>query len=136
MPRGVLNNIEVCGVASCVPANRIDSENYNEDYGRETVDKFVALSGVEATHKALDKQTASDLAFEAANKLLDTKGIDKAEIGILIFMTQAPDYSMPATAFVLQKRLELSTDCICFDVNLACSAYVTDSNDWLHDEAV
>ena len=49
---------------------------------------------------------------------------DPSSIDALIVITQTPDYAVPATACVLQHRLGLSEDCIAFDVNLGCSAYV------------
>ena len=42
----------------------------------------------------------------------------------MIFVTQTPDYRLPATACVLQYRLGLTEECICFDINLGCSGYV------------
>jgi 3-oxoacyl-[acyl-carrier-protein] synthase-3 len=49
---------------------------------------------------------------------------EPSSIEALIFITQTPDYAVPATACVLQHRLGLSEDCLAFDVNLGCSAYV------------
>jgi len=42
----------------------------------------------------------------------------------LIFVSQTPDYVLPATSCVLQSRLGLSKDCAAFDINLGCSGYV------------
>ena len=42
---------------------------------------------------------------------------------MLVFVTQTPDYRIPATACVLQKRLGISNDCLAFDVNLGCSGF-------------
>jgi 3-oxoacyl-[acyl-carrier-protein] synthase-3 len=39
-------------------------------------------------------------------------------------VTQKPDYRVPSTAFVLHKRLGLSENCFCFDLNLACSGFI------------
>ena len=38
--------------------------------------------------------------------------------------THSPDYPRPATAFIVQKRLGLSRECICYDIALGCSAVV------------
>lgn len=42
----------------------------------------------------------------------------------LIFVSQTPDYVLPATSCVLQNRLGLSTHCAAFDLNLGCSGYI------------
>ena len=60
----------------------------------------------------------------AAKNLLEKRGVDPSEIGILIFICAHHDYIAPATAFVLQKRLGIPTDSIVFDVNLGCSGFV------------
>jgi 3-oxoacyl-[acyl-carrier-protein] synthase-3 len=51
-------------------------------------------------------------------------GWSSDEVGILIFISQSPDYALPATACTLQSRLGLSIRCATFDVNLGCSGYV------------
>jgi 3-oxoacyl-[acyl-carrier-protein] synthase-3 len=38
-------------------------------------------------------------------------------------VTQSPDYLIPATAIIMQDRLQLSHSTIAFDVNLGCSGY-------------
>lgn len=63
------------------------------------------------------QQTASDLAYEAANEIYKTESFDKSNLGGIIFLTSTPDYRSPATAFILQKRLGLSTDIIAYDIN-------------------
>ena len=57
------------------------------------------------------------MAFEAALKVLSDSGVDKEEIGVIIFLTTTPDYRSPATAMVLQNRLGVNPDCIAFDIN-------------------
>ena len=50
--------------------------------------------------------------------------IDRSEIDLLVFISQTPDYRMPATSITLQHRLGLSNTCIAFDINLGCSAFL------------
>ena len=72
-----------------------------------------------------DVQTcSSDLCFAAAQKLILDNEIDRSEIDLLVFISQTPDYRMPATSITLQHRLGLSGSCIAFDINLGCSAFL------------
>jgi 3-oxoacyl-[acyl-carrier-protein] synthase-3 len=64
---------------------------------------------------ALFEQTTSDLGFLASQKIIETKNIDLNEIGALILFTKTPDYRGPATAMVLQNRLNIPEDCIVYD---------------------
>jgi 3-oxoacyl-[acyl-carrier-protein] synthase-3 len=121
---GILNNVEIKGIACAVPDRIINNKEYNEVFGAESVQKFINMTGVKTRHVAFDEQCTSDLCYVAANKLLEKLSWESTTIDALILITQTPDYAVPATACVLQHRLGLSEDCIAFDVNLGCSAYV------------
>jgi 3-oxoacyl-[acyl-carrier-protein] synthase-3 len=128
MAKGCFKRIAIKGIACAVP-DKIKTANYWYDiFGQEAVDKFVKMTGVKRVCQSSEEQTASDLAFVAAQALLKQKNIDPQSIGALIFISQCPDYRLPATACVLQYRLSLPEDCICFDVNLGCSGYVNGIN--------
>jgi len=124
MAKGIFKGILIKGIACAVPNNKKDIKDWYQQFGKDSVNKFVKMTGVNSIYKSCEKQTASDLAFVAAKSLLQVKRINEKSIGALIFISQGPDYRMPATAFVLQNRLGLSEDCLCFDVNLGCSGYV------------
>lgn len=98
-------NIKVAGVACAVPKNEIKTESYKPIFGDEEVEKFMAMTGVKASHRTLEHQTCSDLGYRAARELLAHKGIKPEEIGTLLFSSHSPDYRRPSTAFVLQHRL-------------------------------
>ena len=49
---------------------------------------------------------------------------EPGSIDALIFVTQTPDFRLPASACALQAELKLSQACIAFDINLGCSGYV------------
>lgn len=117
-------NIKIDGISCCVPESYKKTEEWKTVFGEEKVDKFQEISGVNQLHIAIENQTASDLSYLAAERLLKHKSVDRDEIGVLIFVSETPDYKLPSTAFVLQKRLQLSKNCVCFDVNLGCSGFV------------
>lgn len=64
---------------------------------------------------AVYEQTTSDLGFLAAQNIMQSKSIDPNDIGAIIFLTKTPDYRGPATAMVLQNRLQIPQDCIVYD---------------------
>ena len=68
--------------------------------------------------------TTTDLCKEAAEKLLAETTTPKDEIQILVFVSQTPDYFLPASSILLQNRLGLPKTCMAFDINLGCSGYV------------
>lgn len=120
----LISNIKIAGISCVLPNQKIDAMNRVDTFGEEAVNKIIKKTGVKSIYKSLLEQTASDLAFVAAQKLIESNNIDPDSIGALILVTQTPDYRLPATACVLQHRLGISEDCICFDINLGCSGYV------------
>lgn len=117
-----LKNLRIIGMAAAV-SNKWDSvrEVSNED--EAIINKFIKTTGVEGRYSASPRQCTSDFCYAAAEKIINEKKIDRQDIGVLVFVTQSSDYSIPATACVLQERLKLSTKCIAFDVNLGCSGF-------------
>ena len=100
----------------------------NEDIQRENpdwnMDELGANIGITQRHKAAEDEFASDMACEAATKLLDRQLVPPEKIDYILYCTQSPDYYMPATACQIQTRLGLSRNLGAFDYNLGCSGYV------------
>lgn len=117
-------NIKISCVASAVPTTIVKATDFIPQFGEEAVQKFSEGTGVKQFRKTAEHQTASDLCFAAAEKIIETKGVNRDEIGALVFIAHSTDYRRPATACVLHKRLALAKDCVAFDVSLGCSAFV------------
>ena len=117
-------NIGITGMAAAVPQNTIDNYSYTEFFPEEDVREIVDKVGIKERRFAPDGMCASDLCFAAAEQLISDLEINKEEIDLLIFVSQTPDYRMPATAITLQHRLELGKHTAAFDISLGCSAFV------------
>ncbi len=116
-------DIKLSGVAACVPKNTEDNKNFAllSESEREL---FIKTVGIRYRRVAEEGVTASDLCFAAAEKLLTDLNWNRDEVKILVFITQTPDYLIPNTSSILQEKLNLSKNCLAFDVNLGCSGYV------------
>lgn len=117
-----LPHIRIAAVASAVPLEVVKLESFADKFGADYVEKYKAQTGVQQFRKTREHQTASDLAFAAAENIITSKNIDRASIGALVFVAHSKDYWRPATACVLHKRLCLEKNCAAFDISLACSA--------------
>ncbi len=105
-----------------LPATILSNVHLSAEFGRWEPDKIENKLGIRERHIASNKETAGDLAYFAAEKLL--KRFNKDKVNMLILCTQSPDYFLPTTACVLQDRLGLPTDIGAFDFNLGCSGFV------------
>ncbi len=124
MSRYTTDGIEIVGITSSVPANRITEYDDCDRYGEATVKKFVRSTGIHSRYVVCPNQTASDLGYDAAERLLNDLVIDRNKVGVLLYVTLSPDYRRPATSCVLQMRLGLSEDCAVMDIGHGCAGFV------------
>jgi 3-oxoacyl-[acyl-carrier-protein] synthase-3 len=116
--------VQIDGIAACVPANVEENAALDLFATAEEYEKFVATTGIERRHVVSEGVCASDLCLAAAEKLISELNWDKNEIDCLIFVSQTPDYKLPATSCVLHGKLELSKNCMTFDISMGCSGWV------------
>lgn len=119
-----INDVDIAAIASTVPAAKINNFDLADSFGEVEVKKIIKNIGVETRHVATAMQTTSDFCYESAVRVIEKLNWEPESIGALIFVSQTPDYQLPATACVLQSRLGLSKKTIAYDVNLGCSGYV------------
>lgn len=116
-------HIAIRGMAACVPKGISENSTLNI-WGGQGADNFIMSTGVERRRISNAKTCTSDLCIFAAEKLLDKLGWGKNEIDCLIFVTQTPDYILPASSCIIQNKLGLSNSCFCLDISLGCSGWV------------
>jgi 3-oxoacyl-[acyl-carrier-protein] synthase-3 len=117
-----IENVSIRAIASCVPKH-IERNSEYEHISKEERELFIKTTGIKERRVASPDVTCSDLCLTAAKNIVGTI-VQPEEIDVLIFVSQSPDYFLPATAIILQNKLNLKKDCIAFDVNLGCSGYV------------
>jgi 3-oxoacyl-[acyl-carrier-protein] synthase III len=119
-----LRGSRIAGIATAVPEKRCGVPELAALFGQEEASKLTKSIGVFQRRIAGDGLCSSDLCLAAARRLVNDLGWEPATIQGLIFVSQTPDYRLPATACVLHGKLGLAKACIAFDVNLGCSGYV------------
>jgi 3-oxoacyl-[acyl-carrier-protein] synthase-3 len=117
-------NIDIQGIAACVPHNVLSNREFNSLLSLHELEKTVKTTGIAHRRVAENHHCTSDFCCMAANKLMQELDVDKKTIDVLIFVTQTPDYRIPATATVLQHKLGLAKTVAAFDINLGCTGYV------------
>lgn len=118
--------IKIAAISASVPETVINIEDKLNDPEEDPrfIKHFIKSTGIKAKRKSGYEQTAADYSYTAAKQIMDEGYYKPEEIGVLINITQTPDYRTPATALTIQKRLGLSKDCLVFDINLGCSGFV------------
>lgn len=116
--------VGITAMSAALPKRVIVNREYTEVFTKEEANEIVDKTGIEQRRFADANTCSSDLCLAAAEKLIADNGIDKEDIDLLVFISQTPDYRMPATSVTLQHRLGLGNKVIAFDINLGCSAFI------------
>lgn len=120
----IISNIAIKAVTAYLPKKELNLKEYVSIYGENDVNNIIKTTGVERVRISDENETSADMCFEAASLLLKNEEIDKSNIDGLVFVSQTPDYILPATSIILQDRLGLSTETVCQDVRYGCSGYI------------
>ncbi|KTD62106.1 3-oxoacyl-ACP synthase III family protein [Legionella spiritensis] len=119
-----LNGLKLSAISAALPNKKLKMENLYERFGQREVERIALSTGISSLRIAEEGVNASDLCLAATKHLLEMTGLSNKTIDAIIFVSQTPDYKMPATSCVLQGKLELNTSAVAFDINYGCSGYI------------
>ena len=107
-----------------LPEKTLSNVDLVQNFPGWDVEKIMEKVGINKRHIVTERETATDLAVLAAQKLLAQGGCKKEDIDFILFCTQSPDYFLPTSACLIQDRLELPKDIGAIDFNQGCSGFV------------
>ena len=119
-------HVKIVGMKTSIPEHFIDIDDELQyfDNNPKKLARQKKMIGYGRRYIADDRTTVTDLACDAARKLMDEMSIRPEDVGMLIFVNQKPDYPEPCDANIAHGRLELPKTTPALDVNLGCSGYV------------
>lgn len=115
--------VKIEQIAYYLPQSIEDMEILKRDNPDWNLVQIFSKTGIKKRHIASSTETAVDLAEHAALNLL-ARYEERKDIDLLILVTQSPDYVLPTSACILQNRLNLSKNCMAFDLSLGCSGFI------------
>jgi len=118
-----VSGARIAGVVSCLPREQVDNTGFAARFGQAAVDEVVKMIGVQSRRRVAPGATTRDLCRAAGARLLAGLDWPLDSVDAVIFVSQTPDWRLPASACALQADLGLPPGCIAFDVNLGCSGY-------------
>ena len=80
--------------------------------------------GIRERRVARDDEFTSDLAARAGLRAIDSAGIRKSEVDLVILATATPDRKAPSAACLAQMKMGLDNNCPAFDVAAVCSGFL------------
>ena len=117
-----IRNVKVGGISACCPRTSEDNAGVYAKWGG--YESFQNSTGISRRRVCDDKTCSSDLCVVAAERLLSELGWERQSVDAVVFVSQTPDYILPATSPVIQDRLGLPQDCYTLDISLGCSGWV------------
>lgn len=125
-----MSHITISGCGVYTPGKAIDNKELMELTGIEIdSDKIENKLGIKKRHIAhLRKinESSADFAEKAAWEAIKNASIDPNEIGLFIAATDTPEYISPATAILLQGRIQNKQHSSCaFDIGASCASFTT-----------
>ena len=127
MSISTFNSIEIECISSCVPKNKIYNKDYPVLFNQKEKETIIKNTNIHERRIAPEDMFTSDLAFTASQAIFDdpSEDVKPEEVKALIFLSQTHDYKMPFSSNILQHNLNIPSDCLCIDINAACSGFIT-----------
>jgi len=115
--------MRINSLACAVPVNKVFSTDYVSVFGEETVEKIVVNTGIKERRVVRSGGCTSDLCIAAAKALFEKTGVSRDSVEAIVFISQSPDYLVPATSGIIQAELQLPETVFAFDVNQGCTGF-------------
>lgn len=123
-------NAYISGTGFYVPPRVVTNQMLAEEYGIETSDEWIRpRTGIEERRFSEPGVWTSDLALHAAEMAIESAGIARREIDLIVFATLSPDCHFPGTGVYLQQKLGLAEGkdasfAPALDIRNQCSGFV------------
>lgn len=114
-----INNVSLRGVTGTVPSNPVASVELGV-FSVEDAQLFDNTVGIKNRYLAPLNVCASDLCYDAVERLIAGLGWEKSTIDVLVFASVTGDYKTPPTSSILQDRLGLPTTTFVVDLPMGC----------------
>ena len=112
----------ILGTGSYAPDKIVTNDDFASSL--ETSDEWIrSRTGIQQRRFASKGESTSDMACKAAENAIQSAGIDRQEIDLIVVATMTPDMPFPSTACLLQSKLDLP-NVAAFDLQAACSGFV------------
>ena len=115
---------EILSTGRYIPEKVLTNDELNEMLGENVGDWLVENVGIHERHIMADDETTSDMIVAAARQAMKRAGVTADELDLILVATDTPDYISPATASVVQAKLNAERAGT-YDINCACAAWVT-----------
>lgn len=112
----------IIGLGHHVPGRKVGNSEIEASLGLEA-GWIEQRTGIRSRFRAQPGDTLSGLATKAGDMALETAGIDRAEVGLVLLATSTPDHLLPPSAPLVAHRLGLE-NAGAVDLAGACAGFI------------
>jgi 3-oxoacyl-[acyl-carrier-protein] synthase-3 len=117
-----VGKVKISALATSVPEGLLTNADLEKMV--DTTDQWILdRTGIKQRHIVEKGVASSDLATDAARKLLAQSGVRAEDIDLIIVATISPDMVLPATACLVQNNIG-ATKAWGYDLSAACSGFL------------
>ena len=121
-------SVRIVGTGLYVPGEPIDNTALKElakiEFDAEKIETKIGIYKRHIAKFRNIEETTADFATKAALNAIENAGIDANEIGLFIVATDTPEFITPATAILVQGRIQQGESwAMSFDVAASCASF-------------
>ncbi len=115
-------NARISGIASYVPDDILDNEMLSHMV--DTNDEWITTRVGIKQRRILKKDVGSSyMGIQAVNRLLESTGLAKDQLDLIICATSNPDYRFPSTASIIHHGVGFTSG-YAYDIQAACAGFI------------
>ncbi len=117
-----MKGIRIVATGKALPKKSVSNEELSSIV--ETSDEWIVTrTGIHSRFQC-EEESCLTLAVEAARAAIESAGISKEEIGLILAASTTSDYAFPSTACMVQQQLGISEEVTAFDISAACTGFL------------
>ena len=116
---------KISGILTVLPKKSVtfEEEMANFNFSPAKSMKLKIAMGYKEHRLAESGQTSVDFCIHGLQYLFENSLLDKNDIDAILFVSQSPDYFMPASSNLIQGHFGIKQDCLCLDINQGCAGF-------------
>lgn len=120
------NHVKIEALVGISGTREIDVLDFSLEhhFNERKTKRMISSLGFEKLRLVNRPLTISDLCVAGALSCIKHTNSNIDDIGVLIFVSQSPDYMVPSTTYTMQSRIGLNENTIMLDLHQGCSGFV------------
>lgn len=117
-----MTRAKIIGLGSYAPERILSNQDLEKMV--DTSDEWIfSRTGIRERHLAAEGEDTSDMCVNAAEVAFESSGLVASDIDLIIVATVTPDFRLPSTSCMIQKKIK-AVNSATMDVVAACAGFI------------